>query len=86
MSQAFPSPTFLCGELRKPRQMFVGEPYLLEREIIALSQSKRTESMWIKTSVLDAKTRELKAEVILNSATVKDSYARYAEDAKALGA
>jgi hypothetical protein len=66
--------------------LFVGERYLLEREIVALSQSKRTESNWIKTSVFDAATRELKAEVILNSATMKDSYARYAEDAKALGA
>jgi hypothetical protein len=65
--------------------LFVGEPYLLEREIVALSQSKRTESNWIKTSVFDAATRKLKAEVILNSATMKDSYARYAEDAKALG-
>jgi hypothetical protein len=65
--------------------LFVGEPYVLEREIVALSQSKRTESNWIKTRILDAKTRELKAETILNSATMKDSYARYAEDAKALG-
>ncbi|HMI93006.1 MAG TPA: hypothetical protein VK509_16660, partial [Polyangiales bacterium] len=65
--------------------LFVDQPYLLEREIIALSQSKRTESNWVKTSVLDASTRELVAEVILNSATMKDSYARYAEEAKALG-
>jgi hypothetical protein len=65
--------------------LFVGERYVLEREIVALSQSKRTESNWIKTSVFDASTHQLKAEVILNSATMKDSYARYAEDAKALG-
>jgi hypothetical protein len=66
--------------------LFVDQPYVLEREIVALSQSKRTESNWIKTSIFDPATRELKAEVILNSATMKDSYARYAEDAKALGA
>jgi hypothetical protein len=65
--------------------LLVGQPYLLEREIIALSESRRTESNWIKTSVLDPDTRELLAEVILNSATMKDSYAKYAEEAAALG-
>ena len=65
--------------------LLVGHPYELEREIIALSESRRTESNWIKTSVYDGETRELVAEVILNSATLKDSYAKYEEDAKALG-
>ncbi|RPG46907.1 MAG: hypothetical protein CBC94_004985 [Gammaproteobacteria bacterium TMED134] len=69
--------------LRGP--LFVDHPYLLEREIIALSESRRTESNWIMTRVIDAETNELAAEVILNSATLKDSYAKYAEDAKALG-
>ena len=62
--------------------LFVGQPYLLEREIIALSESRRTESNWIKTSVFDADTKELCAEVILNSATMKNSYASYDEEAK----
>jgi hypothetical protein len=65
--------------------LLVGQPYLLEREIIALSESRRTESNWIKTSVLDPDTRELLAEVILNSATMKASFAKYAEEAAALG-
>ena len=65
--------------------LFVGQPYLLEREIIALSESRRTESNWIKTSVFDPDSRELLAEVILNSATMKDSYEKYAEEAAALG-
>jgi len=65
--------------------LFVGHPYLLEREIIALSESRRTESNWIKTSVFDADTKALCAEVILNSATMKNSYAKYEEEAKALG-
>lgn len=65
--------------------LFVGQPYLLEREIIALSESRRTESNWIKTSVFDLDSRELLAEVILNSATMKDSYEKYAEEAAALG-
>lgn len=65
--------------------LFVDQPYLLEREIIALSESRRTESNWIKTTVVDADTKEICAEVILNSATMKDSYAKYAEQAAAIG-
>jgi len=65
--------------------LFVNHDYQLEREIIALSESRRTESNWVKTSVYDRKSRDLIAEVILNSATLKDSYANYAEDAAALG-
>ena len=37
------------------------------------------------TRVIDAETNELAAEVILNSATLKDSYENYAADAAALG-
>jgi hypothetical protein len=37
------------------------------------------------TRVIDAETNKLCAEVILNSATLKDSYANYEADAKALG-
>jgi len=65
--------------------LFVNHKYQLEREIIALSESRRTESNWVRTSIYDAQSRELVAEVILNSATLKDSYANYAEDAAALG-
>ena len=65
--------------------LFVDHPYLLEREIIALSESRRTESTWILTRVIDAETKALCADVILNSATMKNSYARYEEEAKALG-
>jgi len=65
--------------------LFVNHEYQLEREIIALSESRRTESTWVKTSIYDKAPRDLVAEVILNSATLKDSYANYAEDAKTLG-
>jgi len=63
--------------------LFVGQAYDVEREIIALSESKRTESMWVRTRVYDA--GELVAEMILNSATLKGSYAKYEEEARALG-
>ncbi len=65
--------------------LFVNHPYHLEREIVNLSESRRVESLWVITSVYDGKTDELVAECLLNSATLKDSYAKYQEDAIALG-
>ena len=65
--------------------LMIGKNYLLEREIIALSESRRTESNWTLTRVLCSDSKKLKAEVILNSATLKDSYANYKADAAALG-
>ena len=65
--------------------LFVDHPYELEREIVALSESKRTESNWTRTRVYDGVTHELVAEMILNGATLKSSYAKYDEEAKALG-
>jgi hypothetical protein len=65
--------------------LFVDHPYELEREIVALSESRRTESSWIRTSVFDGITREFVAQMILNGATLKNSYAKYDEEAKVLG-
>lgn len=65
--------------------LFVGQEYALEREIVALSESKRTESIWTRTRVLEAGTRTLVAEMILNHAVLKNSYAAYAQDARELG-
>lgn len=64
--------------------LFVGEDYLIRREIVALSESKRTESYWIKTRFYDASGSTLKAEVLLNHATMKNSYAGYEEARAAL--
>jgi hypothetical protein len=58
--------------------LFVGEDYLLRREIVALSESKRVESLWVKTRIYDASGSVLKAEMLLNHASLKDSYAGYA--------
>lgn len=65
--------------------LFVDQTYHLKREVITLSESKRVESNWVRTSVYDADSNELVAECILNSATLKASYAKYEEEAKALG-
>jgi hypothetical protein len=65
--------------------LFVDHPYELEREIVALSESARTESAWIRTRVYDGLNRTLLAEMILNSAVLKASYAAYDSEALALG-
>ncbi len=60
--------------------LFVGEPYEIEREVVALSGSKRTESMWIRTRVYRPGADEVIAEMLLNSATLKESYPNYASE------
>ena len=57
--------------------LFVGEDYLIRREIVALSESKRTESYWVKSRIFDAQGEHLKAEVLLNHASLKHSYEGY---------
>jgi hypothetical protein len=59
--------------------LYVGEPYRIERKVVALSGSKRTESMWVRSEAYDA-TDRLVATMLLNSATLKDSYAPYAQE------
>lgn len=61
--------------------LFVGEEYVIRREIAALSESKRTESYWVRTRIYDAKGETLKAEMLLNHATLKHSYAQYEAEA-----
>lgn len=64
--------------------LFVGESYEIEREIVGLSESKRTESMWVLTRVYAPGGTEVLATMLLNSATMKESYARYAEESAEL--
>ncbi|WP_304177007.1 hypothetical protein [Phenylobacterium aquaticum] len=63
--------------------LFVGEDYVIRREIAALAESRRTESYWVRTKIYDATGAVLKAEMLLNHATLKDSYAGYAQPASA---
>jgi|GEM_PF-41475 len=57
--------------------LFVGEDYLIRREIVALAESKRTESYWVRTRIFDAHGQDLKAEMLLNHATLKQSFEGY---------
>jgi hypothetical protein len=67
--------------LRGP--LFPGETYTTEREVVALSGSRRTESAWMRTTVFDADDTPV-ATMLLNMASLKDSYANYAQEHKAL--
>lgn len=64
--------------------LFVGEPLEIEREIVALSGSKRTESVWVRTRAYRPGADAVVAEMLLNSATMKESYANYEADRIAL--
>jgi hypothetical protein len=55
--------------------LLVDRSYRLEREIVALSESRRTESYWTLTTVLDGDTAI--AEVLLHQGVFKDSYPDY---------
>lgn len=59
--------------------LFVGEDYVIRREIAALAESKRTESYWVRTRIFDSTGKIQVAEMLLNHATLKVSYAGYAE-------
>jgi len=60
--------------------VFVDEPYDIQREIIFLSGSKRTESMWIRSTLFAPGTDREVARMLLNLATMKETYARYAKE------
>lgn len=59
--------------------LFVGEEYVLRREIVAVSESKRTEGYWIRTRFFDSSGERQVAEMLLNHAVVKASYENYDE-------
>jgi hypothetical protein len=67
--------------LRGP--VFVGESYTTEREVVFLSGSRRTESMWVKTTVFGGDGAVV-ATMLLNLASIKQSYAPYEKEYAAL--
>jgi hypothetical protein len=71
---------FADQEIRLIRgPLFVGEDYETEREVIALSGSRRTESLWVRTTVFANDDLPV-AKMLLNLASIKDSYAPYAQE------
>lgn len=63
--------------------LFVGEDYLIRREIVALSESRRTESYWVRSRIFDASGEIIKAEMLLNHAVLKHSYPHYEAESAA---
>ena len=64
--------------------VFVGEAYELEREVVAKSGSRRTESLWVRSTLYAAGTDRKVATMLLNLATLKESYAAYERERAAL--
>ena len=60
--------------------VFVEQDYFIKREIVGLSQSRRTESYWTKTTLTDASNDKVAAVVLLHSGVFKESYPGYPKD------
>ncbi len=64
--------------------VFVGEDYEVAREVVFLSGSRRTESLWARSTLYRPGADQAVASMLLNLATMKDSYAPYAQERAAL--
>jgi acyl dehydratase len=71
---------FLDLEVALRAPVFVDQDYVLERELVGLGQSRRTESYWTRTTITDADTGALTATVLLHSGVFKESYPGYPRD------
>jgi hypothetical protein len=60
--------------------VFVGQDYRVEREIVGLSQSRRTESYWTRTTLTYTDTGTAAAAVLLHSGVFKESFPDYPAD------
>ena len=71
---------FLDLEIRMVNgPVFVGQDYAISRELVGLSQSRRTESYWTRSTITEVGGDDVVAEVLLHSGVFKDSYAGYPE-------
>lgn len=60
--------------------LLVGETYILRREVVALSESRRVENYWIRTVFFDSSGAKPVAEMLLNHGVMKASYPNYPKD------
>jgi hypothetical protein len=60
--------------------LFVGEEYVLRREVVALSESRRVENYWIRTRFFDKSGKKQVAEMLLNHGVMKASYPQYPKE------
>jgi hypothetical protein len=64
--------------------VFVEEAYEIEREVVFLSGSRRTESIWVRTMLYAQGKDQSIAHMLLNLASMKESYARYSGEYESL--
>ena len=57
--------------------VLVGKEYELERQVVAIGQTRRVEFYWTDTRITDPHTGALVASVLLNQGVFKASYAQY---------
>ncbi len=70
---------FLDLEIRFLGQpVLVGRRYRFERELVGLGESRRTESWWTRTTVLDDTTGDAVAHTLIHQGVFKESYPGYA--------
>jgi hypothetical protein len=60
--------------------VLVGQEYAVDREVVGLSQSRRTESYWTRTTLSDVDSGRPVASVLLHNGVFKESYPGYPED------
>jgi hypothetical protein len=56
---------------------FVDQEYEVERQIVGLSESRRTESYWTLTTLTDVDTGAPAGQVLLHAGLFKESFAGY---------
>lgn len=64
--------------------LHVGETYEVEREVIARTGSRKTESLWVEYSIYRGNEHAPVATMLLNLASLKASYPDYDADARKL--
>ncbi len=57
--------------------VFLDTDYRVEREVVGLSQSRRVESYWVRSTLIEDASDTPAAEVLLHSGVFKDSYPDY---------
>jgi hypothetical protein len=60
--------------------VFVDEPYRLEQDVVGLAQTRRVESHWLRTTLVEVATDRPVAVALLHSGVFKASYAGYPAD------
>jgi hypothetical protein len=64
--------------------VFVGEDYEIDREVVFLSGSRRTESVWVRSTLYRPGSSTPVARMLLNCAIMKESYPPYEAERQAL--